>query len=1017
MAKQLKKPSGASTGWLNKYDTGGEHPEDDPITEYIKKYKYRGPTYFKECYGEGCAKIAGKTAANLTGISYEQAVPQDAWYKRDAIIKAGGKEVYNHRDSLPPQDISRRTRLGDQVTFNRPGGRHNSASKGDTSLENEGTAHAGTIVGYDDRGVAMVRHGHSGGVSVVNPIDSVRFNKNGTQYTPSSILRVKDLLDGPKTVNEKYVRTLDKSIPLQFTADAQMVGDKEKFVNAYNQNSNDFQLESGLSAEDVNAIGRIAYGVLGNESNFNQEVGRNLFRKPKQLVAQVLHAVGLKDTAPSLGPTQLKYDSAVKNTDGTKTTAGKMLDQLGVESSGLKAYPVRDWQRGQLYKGEDYNHVTRATFGVLADNLRRMKSNPKFQFDPATNTVLGNVPIGYALAKSWNHPHMNAKTRKSLKDEDSDYAKKVYENMSDLETGTFRGKLSEVVVTPEKKTGGQVGWLNKYEEGGETDGPFNMRAMLNNSQDTRQDNTKVVPVKAMSNSAAAYIKKQKDAAELARRKKAIADSNAAQAKAGALGITKETLRNSAIGDKARVFPNDPDSFIDTVNPAVWIGSMADRLGKARADGTIGEQALAIAEPVAFGAMAGVGAKTAGQFANNLVNPLAGINPNKIPIVNQVHKLNPNAFKINPEAFYRGVGKDGMNDIMESGIIKSKKVHAYPEPYFSKGKIGDKYASGYFAELTNEPMKGVGSFSTGDLIQTPVSQVNINNPNLKLYQKDWLQGYKEIKPTSNKVEYKTNFLSESKKNTQNRFKDEQVLPEHIDDVVQQELKYLESPEYMTNRMKNTGESEATILKEINKYKENLERGNININPNTSGGDASLEGYMNPFMMGKRKALINVGSKAGKNDAIGTAHHEVNHVLSPAVTNAFGTPKEYKNFPTIDFDPFYSVGGKRYNMLPYEQQVRFNKLKMFMEDTQGIKRGTPFSQEDVETLINTLPYNVPGKYEDAVNFVKDISQQDGWGSKLQNALNNSWGLAPVALGATTLNQKKKTGGQVNWLDKYQ
>ena len=118
------------------------------------------------------------------------------------------------------------------------------------------------------------------------------------------------------------------------------------------------------------------------------------------------------------------------------------------------------------------------------------------------------------------------------------------------------------------------------------------------------------------------------------------------------------------------------------------------------------------------------------------------------LLSNAYKLNPWAFKANPEAYYRGIGKEGLDDILESGIVRSKKQNAYPEPYFSKGVIGDKYAKGYFAELTNEPMKGVGSFAEGDLIQTPVNTVGVNNPNLKLYKQDWLRGYKEVpKPTS------------------------------------------------------------------------------------------------------------------------------------------------------------------------------------------------------------------------------------------------------------------------------
>ena len=125
--------------------------------------------------------------------------------------------------------------------------------------------------------------------------------------------------------------------------------------------------------------------------------------------------------------------------------------------------------------------------------------------------------------------------------------------------------------------------------------------------------------------------------------------------------------------------------------------------------------------------------------------LKGVKPTNIKnTLNNAYKYNPWAFKPNPEAYYRGIGKEGVDDIIESGIIRSKKQNAYPEPYFSKGIVGDKYAKGYFAELTDEPMKGVGAFKTGDLIQTPVNKISINNPNLKIYKKHWLQGYKPVK---------------------------------------------------------------------------------------------------------------------------------------------------------------------------------------------------------------------------------------------------------------------------------
>lgn len=111
-----------------------------------------------------------------------------------------------------------------------------------------------------------------------------------------------------------------------------------------------------------------------------------------------------------------------------------------------------------------------------------------------------------------------------------------------------------------------------------------------------------------------------------------------------------------------------------------------------------------------------------------------------------YKLNPWAFKANPEAAYRGIGEAGYNDLLSSGEIRSLKQNAYPEPYFAKGQEPGNYAKGYMVELNpNEPMKGVGAFTDyhNDLIGTPINKVTIDNPNLKILKKDWLKGYKEV----------------------------------------------------------------------------------------------------------------------------------------------------------------------------------------------------------------------------------------------------------------------------------
>lgn len=133
------------------------------------------------------------------------------------------------------------------------------------------------------------------------------------------------------------------------------------------------------------------------------------------------------------------------------------------------------------------------------------------------------------------------------------------------------------------------------------------------------------------------INKQK---ELNRRQAAIRTSNDAKLNPNRYtpdNIAKET---GAIGDKFRLYPNDPESFFDDyVNPAVMIGNMAADIGKIPQDiqrGDYSSAAFRTLAPIITGATAGIGAKTTGQFINNIVNPLAGLVP---------FRLKPNAEEI------------------------------------------------------------------------------------------------------------------------------------------------------------------------------------------------------------------------------------------------------------------------------------------------------------------------------------------------------------------------------------
>lgn len=454
----VAKPKRKDGGWLDSYADGGNIGDPkvgDPKPTYWKSKVYKGPTKFNECKGEGCSKQATKGVASLYNLDYSSLNPQDAWYKRSAVIKGGGKEIYNASSKNDINSVYGDLRVGDFVSLDRPGESHSkdvSKVEGYDLSDNEKTEHLGYVVGFDKNGTPLIKHGWegnliSGAKSYVQPITNISLPDIGYDYTVNSIYRASPLLNNDKEVNNKYYKNISPSIPLSFDSKKNLTDDKQNFIDAYNKNSDKFQLETGLSPEEVAAIGNISYGIFGNESKFNE----SLKRPVKQIGAEALDFFGLKDTPPSLGPTQIKYDQV--GGDKNNTRKSKLLRSLGVEKEDLN----------NVILPTDYDAVSKATFALLAENYRNLKTNPKFKYNSETNTVLGNVPIGVALAKSWQNPSLK-NVEETLQAADSDYANSVYKNMSELEGNMFPVELKEVVIEGKKKENG--GWLNKYADGG-----------------------------------------------------------------------------------------------------------------------------------------------------------------------------------------------------------------------------------------------------------------------------------------------------------------------------------------------------------------------------------------------------------------------------------------------------------------------------------------------------------------------------------------------------------------------
>jgi hypothetical protein len=110
---------------------------------------------------------------------------------------------------------------------------------------------------------------------------------------------------------------------------------------------------------------------------------------------------------------------------------------------------------------------------------------------------------------------------------------------------------------------------------------------------------------------------------LAERRARFARSKAAKGKL--LSAQQIADESAAIGDKLRAFPDDPNSIIDALNPAVLVGDLASGLGQVPLniqEGNYGQAAMNVAAPLVTGAL--LGGRNAADLANNLVNPLAGV---------------------------------------------------------------------------------------------------------------------------------------------------------------------------------------------------------------------------------------------------------------------------------------------------------------------------------------------------------------------------------------------------------
>lgn len=138
------------------------------------------------------------------------------------------------------------------------------------------------------------------------------------------------------------------------------------------------------------------------------------------------------------------------------------------------------------------------------------------------------------------------------------------------------------------------------------------------------------------------------------------------------------------------------------------------------------------------------------------------------LLSNAYKLNPFAYKVKPNAFYRQIGNTGLEDALESGVIRSADQSAFPRPYFVEGRDFSKlYSTGKGATgnrpsvifetsgINKEGLPFVNPANTNS-IYTPwvadIAEVPLSEG--KLLEKDWLTGYKEVSKPSFTPKFKS-----------------------------------------------------------------------------------------------------------------------------------------------------------------------------------------------------------------------------------------------------------------------
>ena len=126
------------------------------------------------------------------------------------------------------------------------------------------------------------------------------------------------------------------------------------------------------------------------------------------------------------------------------------------------------------------------------------------------------------------------------------------------------------------------------------------------------------------------------------------------------------------------------------------------------------------------------------------------------------KINPRYFQSNSNMYYRGIGREGMEDALESGLFRAKPSDKIParmvdlgpnlgkldmakrfnKAYYSpRFNIADKYGAGYIAEVPKDAAKFGKRYKNTDWSMSTRDQIPVSEG--RILEKNWWSGYRPV----------------------------------------------------------------------------------------------------------------------------------------------------------------------------------------------------------------------------------------------------------------------------------